>query len=62
MMTRSDEVRMLTIEEAADLVAVSARTVRRWIEAGELVGHRFGRRWRISRSDLSDFLNRHRDR
>lgn len=55
------DVRMMTIDETAELVAVSARTVRRWIRAGDLVAHRFGRHWRISRTDLMSFLNRHRN-
>jgi excisionase family DNA binding protein len=51
---------MMTIEEAANFVVVSTRTVRRWIKSRELVAHQFGRRWRISHADLVDFLHRHR--
>lgn len=59
-MTNHDHVQMMTIDEAAAFVAVSTRTVRRWIKAGEMIAHKFGRRWRISRADLATFLRRHR--
>jgi excisionase family DNA binding protein len=52
--------RLLTIEEAADYLAMSTRTLRRKIEAGELAAHQLGRVWRISREDLAAFLARHR--
>lgn len=52
--------RMMTIGEAAAFVAVSTRTVRRWIKDGDLIAHAFGRQWRITRADLLDFVHRHR--
>lgn len=59
-MKTNTDIRMITIEEAARHIAVSTRTVRRWIQAGDLAAHRFGRQWRIARNDLSSFLNQHR--
>jgi excisionase family DNA binding protein len=47
-----------------DLVAkklsVSTKTIRRWIERGELHVHRLGRQIRISEEDLVAFLASHR--
>jgi excisionase family DNA binding protein len=40
---------------ARDL-GVDRRTIYRWIESGELVAHKFGRQWRISKTDLETFL------
>lgn len=60
-MSRQDQIRLMSITEAADFVSVSDRTIRRWISTGELTAHRFGRQWRISRSDLLAFIHRHRD-
>lgn len=60
MITSREDVRMLTIEEAARLVSLSERTLRRRIKAGDLTAHLFGRCWRISRADLLDFVRRHR--
>ena len=47
---------MLTIEEVAKLLQVSTKSVRRWIEDGGLIAHRFGRQWRISEDDLRTFI------
>jgi excisionase family DNA binding protein len=58
---RGDQVRFFTIAEVAELVGVSARTVRRWIQSGRLVAHRVRGVVRISPSDLEAFLCQHRD-
>ena len=49
---------LLTIEDVADRLAVSTRTVRRLIEAGELAVHRIGRAVRIAEADLQSYLRR----
>lgn len=48
---------LLTIPDIARLFQVSTKTVRRWIDAGELRAHRLGRQWRISTSEVEQFLN-----
>ena len=53
-----DRDRMLTLEQAVDLLVVSTRTLRRKIETKQLSAHNFGRHWRISRIDLQDYLDR----
>ena len=50
-----------TVDEVADWLGVSPRTVRRWIKSGELVAHHFGTAVRIAGSDLKAFIARHRD-
>ena len=45
-----------TIEEVAETLNASSRTVRRLIESGDLPVHRFGRLVRISGADLAAFL------
>jgi excisionase family DNA binding protein len=51
--------RFYSIDEVADLLRVSTRTIRRWIKAGKLHGHRFERTVRIAHEDLQDFIARH---
>jgi excisionase family DNA binding protein len=48
--------RFYTVAQVADLLAVSTRSVRRWIAAGELLAHKFGRQIRISEIDLRAFV------
>lgn len=52
--------KFFTITQAAELLEVSSRTVRRWIDTGRLVAHRFGGTVRIADPDLRAFLSRHR--
>jgi excisionase family DNA binding protein len=48
--------RFYTVAQVAELLAVSTRSVRRWIAAGELLAHKFGRQVRISEIDLRAFV------
>ena len=51
-----------TIEQIAECVDSSTRTVRRWIEKKLLVAHRINGLVRISEADFQAFLAAHRDR
>ena len=59
-MSSKPATRFYTVAQVADLLAVSSRTVRRWVAAGDLPAHRFGRRVRISESDLRAFVQKGR--
>jgi excisionase family DNA binding protein len=48
--------RLRTINETAEILNVSPRTVRRFIDCGALPVHRFGRAVRISDADIAAFL------
>ncbi|HSP45791.1 MAG TPA: helix-turn-helix domain-containing protein [Chthoniobacterales bacterium] len=50
-----------TIDEVAERLVVSPRTVHRWIAGGKLVVHRVDRSVRISEADFKAFLAVHRD-
>jgi excisionase family DNA binding protein len=52
----TDIPKFLTIVQVAELLAVSTRTVRRWVDDELLVVHRPGRVVRISEPDLRAFL------
>jgi excisionase family DNA binding protein len=49
---------MLTVQEVAQQMKVSERTVRNWIDKEGLVAFPIGKRgYRIARSDLNAFIN-----
>lgn len=47
---------LMTMHDAAELLSVSAMTVRRLISRGELRSHRVGRQVRIRRDDLQAYI------
>jgi excisionase family DNA binding protein len=47
---------LLTIAQAAELLQVSHKTIRRRIADGSLVAHRVGIQWRIAPRDIADYL------
>jgi excisionase family DNA binding protein len=58
---RDNQVKLFTIAEVAERLHVSNRTVRRWIQADDLVVHRIGGVVRIGERDLRAFLALHRE-
>ncbi len=57
---RQHPSQFFTIGEVAEMLRVSTRTVRRWIDRGQLVAHAFGGVVRIAEPDLRAFLAVHR--
>ncbi|MDD3434881.1 MAG: helix-turn-helix domain-containing protein [Patescibacteria group bacterium] len=47
--------KLFTIEEIAEILRVSTRSVNRYIDSGKLKGSKIGS-WRIKESDLNNFL------
>ncbi len=52
---------LLTIQQTAEALQVSTKSVRRWIEVGDLIAHRLGRQWRVSEPDLQNFIRARRN-
>jgi excisionase family DNA binding protein len=48
------------VDEIAERLKVSTKTVRRWIERGDLHVHHLGRQLRVSEDDLMLFLQKRR--
>lgn len=48
--------RLLTLREAAEVLRLSPRTVREYIQRGEIEGRIIGGRWRFRRADLDAFF------
>ncbi len=55
-MSEHASTRFLTVKDVAELFQVTERTVRNWIERGDLPVHRFGGVTRISPQNLDDFI------
>jgi len=53
---------MLDIVDVAETCRVSEKTVRRWIQAGDLPAAKLGNQWRILPRDLQDFIRDRRSR
>jgi excisionase family DNA binding protein len=51
---------MLTVRQAAERLGYCERQVRRWIAAGSLPTHSFGRSIRVAQADLDAFIACHR--
>lgn len=47
---------LLTIKDAASLLQVSEKTIRRWIDTAELPAAKLGNQWRIRPRDLDLFV------
>ncbi len=48
--------RLLTLREAADVLRLSTRTMREYLQRGEIEGRLIGGRWRFRRADLDAFF------
>jgi excisionase family DNA binding protein len=53
--------RFYTVDEIANRLVVSERTVRRWVDDGLLIAHTIGGVVRVAESDLVAFLKAHRN-
>ncbi|MBA2630336.1 MAG: helix-turn-helix domain-containing protein [Thermoleophilaceae bacterium] len=47
---------VLTVEQAAELLQLSGKTLKRLAQAGRIPGRRVGNQWRFSRQGLMDWL------
>ena len=48
--------KLLTIREAAEVLRLKPRTVREYVQRGEIEGRIIGGRWRFRRADLDAFF------
>lgn len=48
--------KMYTVSDIAEMLTVSDRTVRNFIENGELIAYRFGREYKVKETDLKAFI------
>ena len=48
--------RLLTLREAAEVLCLNPRTVREYVQRGQIEGRIIGGRWRFRRADLDAFF------
>ena len=48
--------KLLTLREAAEVLRLSTRTMRDYLQRGEIEGRIIGGRWRFRRADLDTFF------
>jgi excisionase family DNA binding protein len=56
MISKTSLTALLDVKQAANLLAVSTRTIRRLIARGELQSRRVGRQLRLKEDDLRTYL------
>lgn len=59
MDSTNNELDLLTAKEVADTLKMNPQVVLRKLQAGEIPGYKIGKEWRINRSKLVDWLERH---
>ncbi len=50
------EYRLLTPAQIAEVLQLKERTVTQWLRKGRMRGFKVGKEWRVSRTDLDNFL------
>ncbi len=53
----SKDIEIYTLEEIAQLLQVTRRTIYTWVKDGKLKAFKVGRGWRVTREELDAFLN-----
>lgn len=48
--------KLMTVSHVAEILSVSDRTVRNWVQSGALKAYRFGREYKITQTDLNEFI------
>jgi excisionase family DNA binding protein len=54
--------KLLDVKRVREMLGLSERTVFRLIKSGELKGFKVGREWRFEESDITDFIQRQREK
>ena len=53
-----DNIRLLTLNEAAELLQVSTRTLQRMIHSGEMPALKVGGQWRVREAQLRQWVEK----
>jgi excisionase family DNA binding protein len=55
-----EEEELLTVKEAALRLKVTEKTIKAWLNKGQLKGYKAGRQWRITPGAIQEFLQANR--
>ena len=50
------EIKVYSLEEVADILKITRRTLYTYVKEGKLHAVKIGKYWRVSEQDLQDFL------
>lgn len=50
------EKRLLTVNEAAERLALSPDTIRKWLRSGQIKGVKISRIWRVYENDIEEIV------
>lgn len=50
-------IEVYTLEEVADIVHVTRRTIYTWVKDGKIKAFKVGRQWRVKREELDKLLD-----
>jgi len=54
---RDKSIEVYTLEEVADIVHVTRRTIYTWVKDGKIKAFKVGRQWRVKREELDKLLD-----
>ena len=52
----TDEIKVYTLQEVADILKVTRRTVYSYVKDGSLKARKIGREWRVTSESLQEFI------
>jgi len=57
-MASKEPIRVYTLDEVAEVLKITRRTLYTYVKEGKLKAVKIGREWRVSETALQDFLNK----
>ena len=57
-MASKEPIRVYTLDEVAEVMKITRRTLYTYVKEGKLKAVKIGREWRVSETALQDFLNK----
>ena len=52
--------KLYTVQEASESLGISPLTLGKWLREGKITGTKLGKLWRITETDLQNFIEKNR--